>query len=266
MGARPSAIAAITADPAAAGLVCDFDGVLSPIVADPTTSALAPEVGATLARLARHLGLVAVISGRPLAFLRERVAVPGIPLLGSYGIEQYREGACHMAPEAEGWLHKVGDAADQLKKHFANWPGVRIEEKAVSVAAHWRQAKDQEAAAAEIRRRTDSIAAATGLRVEPGKLVAELRPPIAVDKGSAMATLMADEKPAVIAYAGDDLGDVPALQAARDAGGYALVVDHGEETDPQLLRLADQTFHGTDAFARWLTELADAAELRTARI
>ncbi len=260
MSARPSALEALTAQPALAGLVCDFDGVLAPIVADPTTSVMGSEVGVTLGRLASSLGFVAVISGRPLAFLRERVQVPGIPLLGSYGIERFRDGQCYMAPEAQEWLGTARDAGDQLMKHFANWPGVRIEEKAVSVAAHWRQADDQAAASAEIRLVTADIAATTGLRVDFGKLVAELRPPIDVDKGSAVADLLAQEKPKVIAYAGDDLGDIPALEKVHDARGYVLVVDHGDETDPRLLKLADESFHGTEAFASWLIELADAAE------
>jgi len=101
MSARPTAIEALAARPQAAGLVCDFDGVLSPIVADATTSAMPPQVASALGRLARCLGLVAVISGRPLAFLRERVPVPGIPLLGSYGIEQFRHGESHMVPGAQ---------------------------------------------------------------------------------------------------------------------------------------------------------------------
>ena len=35
-----------------------------------------------------------------------------------------------------------------------------------------------------------------------------------------------------------------------------MVVDHGHETDPLLLKLADQTYAGTDGFAAWLAELA----------
>ena len=94
-------------------------------------------------------------------------------------------------------------------------------------------------------------------RAEPGKLVEELRPPIDVDKGSAVAALIAAARPAAVAYAGDDLGDIAALRAVHDAGGYALVVDHGVETDPQLLELADQVFAGTDGFADWLADLAE---------
>jgi hypothetical protein len=37
------------------------------------------------------------------------------------------------------------------------------------------------------------------------------------------------------------------------------VVDHGQESDPLLLELADQAFAGTDGFAAWLAELARAA-------
>ena len=99
----------------------------------------------------------------------------------------------------------------------------------------------------------------TGLRLEPGKLVEELRPPINVDKGSAISALLAAHGDlTAFAYAGDDLGDIPALTAAREAGGYALVIDHGEETDPRLLDLADETFAGTEAFADWLGKLEDA--------
>jgi trehalose-6-phosphatase len=40
MSTRPTAIQALAANPTTAGLVLDFDGVLSPIVDDPTTSAI----------------------------------------------------------------------------------------------------------------------------------------------------------------------------------------------------------------------------------
>jgi trehalose 6-phosphate phosphatase len=256
MGARMPAIEALAADPAASGLITDFDGVLAPIVTDADTSAMPADVAATFGRLAGRLGLLAVISGRPLEFLRQRVAVPGVPLLGSYGMEQLHDGAVGLDPAAALWLDKVHDARDSLKDRFAGSPGIRIEEKSVSVAVHWRQAPDEASAAADVRRATAQLAAATGLRAEPGKFVEELRPPVDIDKGSAVRGLLAGRTLTAVAYAGDDLGDLPALGAVRAAGGYALVVDHGRETDPRLLQLADQVFPGTEAFAGWLRELA----------
>jgi len=257
MSGRPTALDALAADPPTAGLVVDFDGVLSPIVEDPTTSAMPDGVAHVLGRLANGLGLVAVMSGRPVDFLRDRVPVAGVPLLGSYGMEQVgRDGQRKMDPSAKDWLDKVRQAGQALDEHFGAWPGIRVEKKSVSVAVHWRQADDHTAAATEVRRVGAAIAAETGLKLEPGKLVEELRPPIDVDKGSAVAALLAEEKPATVAYAGDDLGDIPALLTVRAAGGYALVVDHGAETDPRLLEIADQTYAGTGEFADWLTELA----------
>ena len=258
MSSRPTALQALAANPADSGLVLGFDGVLAPIVEDPTTSAMPDRVAAVLARLAKSLGLVAVMSGRPVDFLADRVRVTGVKLLGSYGIEQIRDGLRQLDPDAKEWLGKVRQASQALDERLSAWPGIRVEKKSVSVAVHWRQAPDHEAAANEVRRVAAQIAAETGLRLEPGKLVEELSPPIDVDKGSAIVALLAAEKPATIAYAGDDLGDIPALRAVREAGGYALVVDHGPETDPRVLELADQTYSGTDNFAAWLAELADA--------
>ena len=258
MTVRPDAAHAVAADPGQAGLICDFDGVLAPIVEDPGTSAMPRGVEQTIERLGKRLGLLAIVSGRPLAFLRERVRLTGIPLLGSYGIEQLRDGEPYLAPEARRWLPTVQSASEQLKTTFRSWPGIRIEDKAVSVAVHWRQAERPDEAARQIRQVTAQIAAASGLRVEPGKLVEELRPPIDVDKGTALAILLGGERLSTVVYVGDDLGDIPALKAVRQAGGYALVVDHGAETDSQLLALADQVFSGTAEFAAWLGKLADS--------
>ena len=261
MDSRPTAIEAMAAEPATSGLILDFDGVLSPIVQVPAASAMPGPVRDVLARLASRLGLLAVISGRPAEFLADRVRVPGVPLLGSYGIEQIRDGERQIDPGARKWLGPVRDAARALGDQLAASPGIRVEEKSVSVAVHWRQAPDQAAAGDEVRRVTARIAAETGLRSEPGKLVEELRPPVEVDKGSAITALLAGAALRTAAYAGDDLGDIPALVAVRGMdgiNGYALVVDHGSETDPQLLALADQTCAGTEGFAAWLAELADA--------
>jgi trehalose 6-phosphate phosphatase len=255
-----TALEALAMDPGRAGLVLDFDGVLAPIRADPATCAMPDRVARSLARLAGGLGLVAVISGRPVGFLEERVKAPGVPLLGSYGMEQSFDGVRQISPEAEEWVAPVREAEQRLRELFAGSPGIRVEEKSVSVAVHWRQAPDHTAAAEQVRQATERVSKELGLRLEPGKLVEELRPPINVDKGSAISALLAAHGDlTAFAYAGDDLGDIPALRAAREAGGYALVIDHGNETDPRLLDLADETFAGTEAFADWLGKLEKAA-------
>src|SRR6202035_4472613 len=173
MSDRATALEALAADPGRSGLVLDFDGVLAPIVADPTTSAMPDRPATSLGRLAGRLGLVAIISGRPVAFLAERVGVPGVPLLGSYGMEQSRDGVRQIDGEAEKWLSQVHTAGRTVREELAGSAGIRVEEKSVSVAVHWRQAPDHAAAARDVRRVTARIADELGLRLEPGKLVEE---------------------------------------------------------------------------------------------
>ena len=180
-------------------------------------------------------------------------------MLGSYGIEQLQDGVLRVAPDAGEWLGAVNEASRALTESLAGSPGIRIERKSVSVAVHWRQAPDHTAAETEVRRVAERVAAETGLRPEPGKLVEELRPPINLDKGSAVRSLVGSEKLTVVAYAGDDRGDIPALKTVREATnftGYALVVDHGPETAQEVRDSADEIFAGTEAFAAWLAELA----------
>jgi len=258
MSSRQTAHEALARDLGAAGLILDFDGTLSPIIDDPEASVLPEPARAALAALAPRLALLAVISGRPAEFLARQVTVPGVRLLGSYGIEQVTGGETRLDPAARAWLDPVREATAMLSPLEDAAPGIRVERKPISVAVHWRQAADHAAAAALVRDQTARAAAATGLRPEPGKLVCELRPPVDLDKGTAVRALLAAQPLTAVAYAGDDLGDIPAFRAVRDAAGYALLVDHGTETDPQLRDLADETFPGTDAFASWLSALAAA--------
>src|SRR5690606_13637583 len=79
-------LAPLTADPSRAGVLCDFDGSLAPIVEDP--AAARPVDGAVdaLAALAERYAVVAVISGRPVSFLRT-VLPESLRLVGLYGLE-----------------------------------------------------------------------------------------------------------------------------------------------------------------------------------
>ena len=134
----------------------DFDGVLAPIVADPTTSAMPDRVATSLARLAGGLGLVAVISGRPVGFLEERVKRRGCRCW------VLRDGAVlgwRAADRAggRGVVGPVREAGRMLRELLAGLPGIRVEEKSVSVAVHWRQAPDRDSAADQVRRATARV-------------------------------------------------------------------------------------------------------------
>ena len=239
-----------------AGLILDFDGTLAPIVDDPSTSALPPGLDDSLARVAAGLGVVAIVSGRPASFLGDRVGIDGVRLLGLYGTEEWRDDRAVARPEAAEWMPALDEARDRLALALAGHPGVVFEDKGLAVALHWRNADDRDAAERFVAEVVNSVAADTGLAQEPGKFVAELRPPLGWDKGSAVRAIAEESSLTEVVYVGDDRGDLPALAAARDAGGVAMVVDHGSETPDEVRAAADVVFDDTAAVGSWLLNLA----------
>src|SRR6266540_7275694 len=86
---------AITTDPGGAVVVTDFDGTLSPLVADPATSRAAEGALHALARLSTSVRQIALLTGRPALVVTELSGVVGFPglerlvVLGHYGLERY---------------------------------------------------------------------------------------------------------------------------------------------------------------------------------
>uniref|UniRef100_UPI002613A96B trehalose-phosphatase n=1 Tax=Trebonia sp. TaxID=2767075 RepID=UPI002613A96B len=98
-------LAAILAGPARALIAADFDGTLSPIVADPAAAWAAPGAADALARLSAAVGTVAIVTGRPAA---EAVALGGFAgigrliVLGHYGSERWQDGVLAADPAPAG--------------------------------------------------------------------------------------------------------------------------------------------------------------------
>jgi trehalose 6-phosphate phosphatase len=246
---------AVARDPATAGLILDFDGTLAPIVDNPSDSALPGGLLDELTALGERLSFVAIVSGRPAIFLGERAAAPGLRLFGLYGTEEWRDGRAVAGDDALQWQPALDEARDRLALALAGHPGVVLEDKGLAIALHWRNAEDRDAAGVFVQDLVDTVADETGLAREPGKFVLELRPPLERDKGTCVADLVAQLRPAVVVYAGDDRGDLPAFAAAQQANGFAVVVDHGTETPADVLAVADVTLPGTDAMGEWLRDL-----------
>lgn len=215
MTRRRDVIASLSAAGCRTGVVSDFDGVLSPIVSDPGRSQLLPGARAALQQVAARSDLLGILSGRPLAFLRERVPVKGAVLLGSYGVERQVDGEVSVVQGAESWRSAIETARGELVNALAAVPGVIIEGKGLAVAVHWRNAADHSWAQSQVQAALGPLAARTGLHVEPGKLVEELRAPLQMDKSVALRSLITEFELDYVAYLGDDRGDLPAFAASR---------------------------------------------------
>jgi trehalose 6-phosphate phosphatase len=200
------AVALLARDPQRTGLLLDFDGSLSPIVERPDEARPLPGTAEVLSVLARRLAVVAIVSGRPVDFLIEHVAAPGVQLVGQYGFERLIGDEIVVDPRALAYTDAVAAVAAEAE---ARWPALLIERKGrIAVGVHWRTAPEVgEAAVGDI----EALAARHGLGVYPSKMARELRPPIELDKGDAVESLFGGVS--VGAFAGDDSGDLPAFRA-----------------------------------------------------
>ena len=255
--AVPRALQPLVDEPARAALFVDFDGSLSPIVLDPAKARPLPAALAALARLVPRLGTVAVVSGRPAAFLRDTLAIDGLDYVGTYGLERIVAGTVVLDERVRPFVGAVAQAADEAE---AALPGLRVERKGqVAVTVHWR---DQPERGGEAASWAAEAAPRLGLEAPMrGRMAVELRPPVPVDKGTTVADLARGMESA--AFAGDDVGDLPAFTALRalvDAGTLAHAVSIGVTSDesPPEIHAADVVVEGPAGLAVVLDALADA--------
>ena len=241
-------------------MLTDFDGTLASIVAEPSAAAPLPGASEALAQLAGAFGRVAVVSGRPVSFLVDRLpdlVGTAVELVGLYGLEEAGpDGAVRHDPEVSRWRPVVAEAAGRLAADAPD--GVLVEVKGAAVTVHWRAAPEAEA---WVARAVAAEAGRTGLAAHPARLSLELRPPLAIDKGTVVARRCLGMDAAC--YLGDDVGDLPAFEAlarwsAEEGGAAVRVAVEDEETDPAVRAAADLVVPGPASAVGLLRWLADA--------
>jgi len=163
----------------------DYDGTLSPIVSDPGAARLVDGAAEALKHLAEQCP-VAILSGRDLADIRDRVGVPGIWYAGSHGFELVGpDGQYQQNDAAAAAVPVLQRAAAELTEALAHIAGVRVEHKRFAVAVHYRQVAPQRIG--EVVASAHRIGQREKLRVTSGRKVVELRPDIDWDKGTTLA-------------------------------------------------------------------------------
>jgi len=259
--AGEAALAAILADPAGLVLASDFDGTLSPIVPDPTAAYVHPDAPAALIELARTVAGVVIVTGRPA---EQAIAlgsppgggpgladVPGLVVLGQYGVERWEDGRVTAPPPPPG-VDRVRAALPGIAAEF---PGARVEDKGRALAVHTRGCADPQAALQALRDPVAKLAAETGLVVEPGRLVLELRPP-GMDKGQALQAFLAERSARSVLFAGDDLGDLAAFDAVHSGAIPGIAVCSGSAEVTALFDKADIIVEGPAGVVTLLRTLA----------
>jgi len=243
----------------------DFDGTLAPIVDDPAQAVMSPETRRLLSELALRYPC-AIVSGRPRADLLPRLAGTGVHfVVGNHGLEQdpaisgplgrtgaemgktgaeKRSGATIPpgSPDSDPLENTIIDPLvwgwlTVLVEELRDQAGIVLEDKGLSLSIHYRHARDKPGARAAIRK---AVARLDSVRVIGGKMVVNLVPSTAPNKGQALERVIRSVGCEAAVYVGDDATDedVFALQSIDPL----LTVRVGRKTDSRAAYfLKDQT-------------------------
>jgi len=208
----------------------DFDGVLAPLLDDPSASAPTAAAAAALERLAALPPAdvrLALVSGRDLATLAQLSGAPvGTSLVGSHGAEQGHVVAGSAETESPG-----AEGTSSVERHpFALTPderatldGVRAGLEAVAAEAEGAWVEDKPSAAVLHTRRTEpgaaeragdaarDVGARYGAHTMTGKDVVEIAV-LDTSKGLALTRLRDELGAAAVLYMGDDVTDERAFE------------------------------------------------------
>jgi trehalose 6-phosphate phosphatase len=263
--ALAEALRPLTSEPARGAILCDIDGTLAPIVPRAEDAKVRHEVSVVLGRLARRYGIVACISGRAATEARRLVGVGGIAYAGSHGAELLEPGAARpqTVPAFASWEPRVRSFALDRDTPELRRLRVRIEDKGAIAAFHWRDVPDEPAARTHLQGLAQDAETA-GFATHWGRKVLEIRPPVPVDKGQAVRTLIERSEPRAALFGGDDVTDLDgfdALETLQGEGKLDSVVRVGVRSDegpPEIVERADLVVDGVEGFTRVLATLAKA--------
>lgn len=254
---KKAELARMITAPARLLIACDYDGTLAPIVTDPVRASLLPGMKDVLRQFVETSGLhLAIVSGRPVDDLKERIDLAEATYIGSHGLEMRGHGLDGLPSEARSYHGRFVELAEELRRSTRFLTGIFIEEKPLGVALHYRNAtKLASNAALNLLQRFTQPSPQHGqnlsFRIQEGLMVAELLPATSYNKGRAVCLLLdrlGMPRSSVICV-GDDVTDESMFRALPN--GISLHVGHlNSQAAYQVEDPAEML-----TFLRWVGEL-----------
>jgi len=225
-------------------LAFDYDGTLAPIVADRELAKMRPKTAQLLCKVCQ-LYPCAVISGRSKADVAPRLGNAGVKyLIGNHGLEPGRD--------LSEFAGEVALVRPQLELALSHCQGVELEDKIYSLAVHYRKSRQKRQARSAIR---DAVLALPlGMRIVTGKLVVNVVPERAANKGDALLELREQEAANTAFYIGDDVTDEDVFTLDQPGRLFTVRVGRSKVSAAKYF-LRDQ--REMDALLAKLVELRD---------
>jgi trehalose 6-phosphate phosphatase len=243
----------------------DYDGTLTPHVSDPGEARLAHEVQRHLTVLARTPSVrLAVVSGRDLGDVTQRVAVPEAVYAGCHGLVIDGPGIAFSHPQAVAQQPMVRALGESLARRASSIQGMRVETKRLGVTVHYRHmnADGRRSFETELARALHQSHGGR-LKIFHGTKAIEILPQVGWSKGHCALrirewALNSLPQPMLSVYIGDDWTDEMAFGALV---GKAITVRVGP---PEMASRATYRVDGVGAVHQLLECLASAAVHRGA--
>lgn len=239
-------------------VMLDVDGTLAPIAPRPEEAAVPPETRRAVAALAARDGVhVALVSGRAAGDARRMVAVSNVWVIGNHGAEVVSPSGEELVdPQVAPFESAMAQARTTLAQLLEPVQGAIVEDKRWTLSIHYRQTDPN--IVPRVQACVDRVATRLGLRVHEGKMVCEVRPPVRVDKGTAVYSLAQRlgglDEGAGLLFAGDDRTDEDAFRVLRYRAPAAVTVRVAE--DARAETVAEFTVPDPPAVRELLVELA----------
>ncbi|MBP9855275.1 MAG: trehalose-phosphatase [Candidatus Omnitrophica bacterium] len=240
-------------------LFLDYDGTLTPIVETPDKAILSKEAKRILERLTWVAGCrVAIVSGRGLEDIQERVGLKNVIYVGNHGLEAKWPTVSFKAivgSENKEILTRIKmEIFEELTKNKIDH--LLIEDKNCTLSIHYRlvDPKDMAGLEAMLKKIIDPYVVKKKIKVGLGKKVVEILPPVEWDKGKAVIWLLDDQHyhaenhKILPIYIGDDLTDESAFKALEDRGITIMV------GNPKV-SYAKYYLNNSDEVLQFLTEI-----------
>jgi trehalose 6-phosphate phosphatase len=261
-GTLEELLAPLKAAPERSAVLLDVDGVLAPIVQHPDDAHMPESTRRPLIEVARQYGVVACVSGRRASDARRIVSLGSIAYLGSHGSEVLMPGsiAPELDRELQAWTRRVQAFARDAFGERLRRLRVRLEDKEAIAALHWRGVPDEEEAQAAVEEVAEAAEKA-GFTTHWARKVLEIRPPVRIDKGAGIVSMLRHRDLAAGMYVGDDMTDLDAFRGLAELvemGRLGTAVRIGVRSDEgpsALAREADFMVDGTDGVRELLQAL-----------
>ena len=225
-------------------LFLDYDGTLTPIVSRPELALCPSEVKRHLERL-RDLPSVylAIISGRSLEDLREKVGVSDIIYVGNHGLEIENPDGRHKKILLSARARELKRITQNVQNSLKEIPGILFEEKGPILSVHYRNVSQKFFDRIPQALKEELLQWKGRWKMASGKMVFEIQPNVDFHKGETVREILNPFPSLGLLpfYLGDDQTDEDAFRVLKGQGVSVFIGPSGFSSEADFfLRNPDE--------------------------